>query len=77
MTDTIAGIVDKILRQHHAIEERALEQAVQGGEHGVSVTHLGMSIRAVVDAAVPYGHLYTFPSPEAYDRWKENGAPTQ
>lgn len=50
----IARLVEKQIAKHHAEIEAACLDAITGGQHGVLVNGLEVS----VDPRVPYGHIY-------------------
>lgn len=72
----VTRIVDAMVRDQTAVQEQALEAAVQGGLYGVSTVHNGLRCSSMVDPRVPYGQHFTFPSPASYNAWLEQGAPT-
>jgi hypothetical protein len=67
--------VEARLNQHHATVERVCEMALQSGELGVIVVDDGTLTLAKPSRLVPYGHMATFPSHDAFKRWLENGCP--
>ena len=67
--------VEARIAEHHAIVERVCEMALQSGDMGVVVVDDGTSTHAKPSRLVPYGHMATFPSHEAFKRWLENGSP--
>lgn len=73
--DLIHDYLDKLIEARAATIEQAIEAALQGGEHGVSVIDIPGNTSARVDPRVPYGHQFTFPSLSAYHKWIENGCP--
>lgn len=50
--------VQAVIVHQNAILERVVEQALQGGEHGVRVDYRGLDMTASVDAEVPYGQIH-------------------
>lgn len=73
MSDIIKRLITQVTRENAERLERCAEQALQSGRYGMA--SLGPGV-CRVDEHVPYGHHFSFPSEDAYDRWVENGCPT-
>lgn len=58
--DTVARLAIRATADFHSALEKACEQSLQGGQHGVLVEWAegGMSWSISVSAVVPYGHIY-------------------
>lgn len=74
MTDfgrSLSDWVDQVLVARTRSIEATVEAALQDGRHGVSVINEREVTFSHVDPAVPYGHIFEFPSREAYRAFKE------
>lgn len=74
MSDLLQRIMDARVAGHAAVVEQACVLAMSG-TMGVIVVADGLSTSAKPSRLVPFGHMATFPSFDAYDRWIENGRP--
>jgi len=80
MGDIITDAINQVLRTRHALIEQACEVAIQGGKDGVVVIESPdlfnpTMFYVAVRPEVPYGHLFTFPSMDAFEHWIGNGMP--
>jgi hypothetical protein len=56
------NLIKMVVTKNNEIIERAVEEAVQGGLHGVKVTWRidNWAVSAKVDPSVPYGEIHEF-----------------
>jgi hypothetical protein len=75
MSELLQRFIEVRLAEHNAVVERACEKALQSGHQGVVVVDDDGVTRARPTYNVPFGHMATFPSYDAYYRWIQNGCP--
>ena len=56
--DPLEALLTRARVRYQEDLERAVEAALQGGEHGVSVRWEGLTYTIAVDPAVPYGVIH-------------------
>ena len=62
-----------VMAQNREIE-RAVEEALQTGEHGVLVVRRDITATVTVSPHVPYGTIYEM-TPDGYAEWAGRGYP--
>lgn len=66
MMDHLEAEIRRLFLEQAAALERACEEALQGGQHGVLVVRDRFGgMKVAVDPSVPYGHIYEVDAPEA------------
>ena len=68
-TRLISQYAEDVLLARARSIETTVEAAIQGGEHGVAVVNVDGATASKIDPLVPYGHIFEFPTADAYRRF--------